>query len=827
VVVNELLYDPPSDQDAGEYVELLNRSGQTVDLSRLALADSRGEPAPAASTETPLAPGAYAVLVQDAEAFGAVFPDAASEATVIEPGGWPQLNNGGDTAQLLVEGAVVDAVPYAPSWGGEDVALERIDPAGPSDAVENFGSSTVEVGTPGAENTLFAGGPDTDPPALDSVTVATRRTALTAVFSELLDPASVAASNFSVEAERGSAPAVTSAAPADGDPAHVELALADAIASGAYTLVAAGVRDEAGNTLSEETRTGFAVAPGSVPEPRDVVVNELWYAPSESALEFVELYNRSEQVFDLSRFRLADARREGAAVAAETTLLRPDEYAVLVRDSAAFAERFPETPFMEVALWPALNNGGDAAVLSFGETEIDAAPYQPSWGGSDTASLERVDPAGPSARASNFASSTAPDGATPGAQNAVFAPDTAAPRPVFAREVRGREGVFAAVFSEPLDSTSVAPEDFAIDGASPASVEVQNGRQRVRLVFGGSAPAEGTPLTVRGVADLTGNALSEEASVAVAFVAAPPASGERPSGELVVNEILYDPLDDDFDDRPDQPEYVELYNPTDRRLALANYFLTDRPDEDGASDSLSIGCARAGLAPGGYAVAYAADTSAGGASVRDAFPDTDFSADGITLLPVDRSSLGLTNDGGLVALRRPDGVLLDSVAYRPVWQSEAVEDDDGRALERLDPQGRSSDAANWTTATAASGGTPGRPNGAAPPPGGPSSETGVDVAPSPFSPDGDGLDDVAYIRYQLDPPVSLARVRIYDSKGREVYAREAELVGRDGQLPWKGRSDDGDRLRVGVYVVLFEALDADGGTVASYKEPVVLARPLE
>ena len=43
VVVNELLYDPPSDQDAGEYVELLNRSEETVDLSRLALADSRGE----------------------------------------------------------------------------------------------------------------------------------------------------------------------------------------------------------------------------------------------------------------------------------------------------------------------------------------------------------------------------------------------------------------------------------------------------------------------------------------------------------------------------------------------------------------------------------------------------------------------------------------------------------------------------------------------------------------------------------------------------------------------------------------------------------------
>ena len=147
VVVNELLYDPPPTEGApGEYVKLLNRSDRTVDLSRFAIADSRDEPAPIASEETLLAPGDYAVLVQDGEAFAAAF--AAVE--FIEPGSWPQLNNGGDTAQLLNEGEVIDAVPYEPGWGGEDVALERLDPAGPSDDAENFGSSTAEIGTPGA-----------------------------------------------------------------------------------------------------------------------------------------------------------------------------------------------------------------------------------------------------------------------------------------------------------------------------------------------------------------------------------------------------------------------------------------------------------------------------------------------------------------------------------------------------------------------------------------------------------------------------------------------------------------------------------------------------
>jgi hypothetical protein len=817
VVVNEILYDPPPESDSGEYVELLNRSDRALDLSSLALADSRDEPVPVTSEPQTLAPGEYAVLVQDGEAFAAVFPEIA----FIEPGSWPQLNNGGDTAQLLAGGVVIDAVPYEPGWGGADVALERIDPAGPSGEASNFGNAEAEVGTPGAENTLFAGGPDTNPPALDSVAVAASRAALTAVFSEPLAPASVAASAFSIEAETGDAPTVTAASPAENDPAQVELALSGALASGEHTLVAGGVADESGNALGEGS-AAFAVAPGSVPDPRSVVVNELWYAPENAALEFVEVSNRTDEPFDLGAFRLADARREETVIAEETMLLGPREYAVMVRDSTAFAERFPDTDFVEVAPWPALNNGGDAAVLFFGSQEariqIDAVPYEPSWGGSDTTSLERVDPAGPSASATNFASSTAPAEATPGAQNAVFRRDTAAPRPVFGREVRGEESTFAVTFSEPLDSASVAPSDFALGGASPDSARAAEDRKRVRLVFG-DAPG-GQTLTARGVADLTGNALGE-ASVSVAFVAEPFA--ERPPGELVVNEILYDPLSGDFDNRPNQPEYVELFNPTDRRLALEGYFLTDRPDEDGEFDRVALGRERASIAPGGYAVAYAA----GDASLAEAFPETNVAdSSDITLLPVDRASLGLPNGGGLVALRRPGGALLDSVFYRPEWQSEAVESGDGRALERIAPTGPSSRASNWQTATAESGGTPGRPNGNAPPPENAPS-AGIEVTPSPFSPDGDGIDDVAFIRYALEAPVSLARVRIYDSMGREVYEREAELAGREGQIAWQGRSEEGERLNVGIYVVLFEALDADGGSVETFREPVVLARPLE
>jgi flagellar hook assembly protein FlgD len=75
---------------------------------------------------------------------------------------------------------------------------------------------------------------------------------------------------------------------------------------------------------------------------------------------------------------------------------------------------------------------------------------------------------------------------------------------------------------------------------------------------------------------------------------------------------------------------------------------------------------------------------------------------------------------------------------------------------------------------------------------------------------------------------NLVRARIYDARGRKVRTLEdARLTGRSGELVWNGRDDAGDRVRIGVYVVLFEAIRAEEGTVARLKAPVVVARPLE
>lgn len=74
---------------------------------------------------------------------------------------------------------------------------------------------------------------------------------------------------------------------------------------------------------------------------------------------------------------------------------------------------------------------------------------------------------------------------------------------------------------------------------------------------------------------------------------------------------------------------------------------------------------------------------------------------------------------------------------------------------------------------------------------------------------------------------NLVRIRIYDARGRKVRTlKEARLAGRSGEVVWDGRDDGGDRVRIGPYVVLFEAVRAEEGTVTQLKEAVVVARPL-
>jgi hypothetical protein len=178
-----------------------------------------------------------------------------------------------------------------------------------------------------------------------------------------------------------------------------------------------------------------------------------------------------------------------------------------------------------------------------------------------------------------------------------------------------------------------------------------------------------------------------------------------------------------------------------------------------------------------------------------------------------------------VRIHRADGRRVAEVRYRPDWHAAGLEDPTGTALERISPTADAQTPDNWTSSPAPVGGTPGTRNAVGLSPPTDSTTAQLRVAPSPFSVERDGA---TRIRYTLETAPSLVRARIFDARGRNVRTLEdARLVGRSGELVWNGRDDAGHRVRVGVYVVLFEAVQAESGTVTTLKAPVVVARPLD
>ncbi len=676
----------------------------------------------------------------------------------------------------------------------------------------------------------FSFAPDETPPALLRVS-ALDATTLDVLFSEPVSEASATnPASYLIDNGIGQ-PASVAYAPG-GNLARVTLTLATPLAEGTrYTLTASAIADLVGNLLAEASAP-FFFGEGAVPGVRDVVVNEIQFqSPQGNDGEYVELFNRSDANFDLSQFTLSDEVSTPAPLADAPFFLLPGQYAVLVADAAVFAEAFPDAgPVLEVAGFPNLNSTGDAVVIRYPGVTVDSVRYSPSWGESDDAALERIDPDGPSNVFVNWASSADPRGGTPGALNSVFAPDTGAPAVVFAEQLNAT--TVRIYFTEPLDPATVEPGDFVLDGSTaPDSVTVSPSEPTVDLVFGN---VEGRSVTVGSVADFVGNT-AEGGSVTLARLA--------PVGGLVVNEILFDPLRDPNDGRLDGTEYVELFNTTDLTLTLTRVQITDAQDENGVVRDIDVGGRLTGaapfaaLAPGGYAVVFADRSVFGGrfespptqgaladsSLLAQSYSGADFSH--ALLLPVDRTTLSLTNTEDTIRLLRADGVLVDSVAYSDDWHRPELDDATGVSLERILPTGPSNSADNWTSSTDPSGGTPGRQNSAFNVAGTPPDTPGLSVEPSPFNPtEGDGN---TQILYTLGSDAALVRVRIFDAAGRIVRTlEEANLSGRTGSLLWNGRDDNGQPLRIGIYIVFLEALDLNGGRTEAYKNVVVLARNL-
>ncbi len=432
----------------------------------------------------------------------------------------------------------------------------------------------------------------------------------------------------------------------------------------------------------------FAASPG------DIVVNEIMYNGPESGTdnEWVELYNTTAGTIVLdSVWQLTDGEGEfhfmGASIPADGYLT------VKVNENASVP--FPFTPDVDASGFGiALGNSSDQVVLLEGTTVIDSVSYLDDWGADgDGPSLERIDPSGPSNSSTNWGASTV-DGGTPGAENSIHGADVDFPPtvddiahspeyPLPTDDVTVTATVtddgiitkallFYSVDDGEADSTTFADDGAHGDGAADDDT------------WGGFIPAMPVGSTVRYYLVVEDDSLHSDTTWTYAYFVT---SGDTIDGDLVVNEIMYNPQ---YPRSDSYFEFIEFYNRGSSSIDASGWFIKD----DAEYNTFMLPLGGVTVPAGGYlVVAKNADSI-----------ETNYSVTGV----VGGMSFSLNNDDDAVRLYNAAGDLMDFVYFTDSDPWPEAADGDGPSLELISADLDNNVASNWQASVG--DGTPGTSN---------------------------------------------------------------------------------------------------------------------
>lgn len=433
VVINEILPDP--DPVVGlpnaEFVEIYNRSSKAFNTKNWSL--SKAGSSGATLPDFLLLPDSFLIITSASN-----FPLFSSYFSVIGVSSFPSLTNSAD--QILLRdntGSLIHYLEYSDSWFGSSSkinggwTLEMIDAENPCNSEGNWRPSLDPIGgTPGRKNSVAAQNPDTLLPRLLRAALVDANT-LMLYFNEPINNGSAAVVvNYTIDQGVGH-PAVALPVPFGYKTVQLEF-IQNFQPKTVYTIVVSNLSDCSGNSLGMSNTVRFALS--DTPSVGDIVINEILFNPSIEGYDFVELYNRSNKVVDLStleiiEFDLADPEKilEQSALIDFNYLLFPSEYVVVTQKRANILQKYMvENPdvLQEVSGVPNFpDNEGVCVIKIKNGTTIDSLSYSEKWHFGlldiqDGVSLERINFEAPTNDKSSWHSAASTVGfATPTALN--------------------------------------------------------------------------------------------------------------------------------------------------------------------------------------------------------------------------------------------------------------------------------------------------------------------------------------------------------------------------------------------------------------------------
>ncbi|MFT4751147.1 MAG: hypothetical protein ACJATN_001121 [Neolewinella sp.] len=395
VLINEFMADPnpvvglPNQ----EYLELHNPTDTVVDLAGLQVA-SGGSPA-TFSEGSLLAANSYVVVTKADEAEGF----RTLGATVIELN-LPTFSNAADEISLTFQGQNIQTVNYTDDWYNDadrdegGYSIEYVGDGADAGCSASWRASLDAAGgTPGRVNSVLGMSADVTAPGIAEVEVG--NFGITLTFDEAIDIDDFTVDLFSF------VPAVNFIAPVAFGPNALFLST-DLLENTVYTFtILPDFTDCAGNAPSEAIVLTIAIP--TSPVPGDVVINEILFNPATGGADFVELYNCSDQVFQIEGWLIRNLEATSASTATQeittSRLFLPGDYLTFTPDREDILTRFQDVNpslLIEQRL-PTFSDDEGNVTIDAGVLRLDAFDYTEDFHSellspNDGVSLERLRP---------------------------------------------------------------------------------------------------------------------------------------------------------------------------------------------------------------------------------------------------------------------------------------------------------------------------------------------------------------------------------------------------------------------------------------------------
>jgi hypothetical protein len=581
------------------------------------------------------------------------------------------------------------------------------------------------------------------------------------------------------------------------------------------TLNIQNVKDLANNTMVEQN-FDFTFIKSFSPIYNELIISEIMTDPRGAAqplnplpdAEYVEIYNRGNRILNLKDCKFSDA---STSKVLPEFLLFPNEYVILC-DISQVADFQSFGKVIGLNSFPGLTNSGELLTLRNHQNELLFAvqyadnQYQNNSKKDGGWSLEMIDVTNPCLENDNWLASEAARGGTPGKLNSVNAARPDAKLPQILSVIAAENQAIEVKFDKKMHQAEML--DWTKYQINPSitiqSIEILDTLFFKKIQLKLSQPLQTQTvyqLIINNLADCSGNIIAPNSSFNFGL------AEQGDSLEVILNEILFNP-------RTAGSDFVELYNNSNQYINLKDWKIANLADGIIANQTI-ISQENLVIAPKQYLV-----LTENLPHLQSEYPRLLNKTKPFNFLIMNSLPSFLDNEGTVFLINNQNQVL-ERFDYKDDFHYPLLADKEGVSLERIAFQLPTNNRNTWQSAASTEGfATPGYLNSQNLAQG---TNNEININPPVFTPDGDGNQDFTAIELRFNQSANNLNINIFDYEGREIktLAVNQSIGTSPANFIWDGTTNQGQRARMGYYLILVKVLDTNGKTKV-YKEKVVV-----